>query len=45
MSQLGLIIRNEYLTDVRSKSFWISTLIMPVLMVAFGAVMGYLMAE
>ncbi len=45
MSQLGLIIRNEYLTDVRSKSFWISTLIIPVLMVAFGAVMGYLMAE
>ena len=45
MSQLGLIIRNEYLTDVRSKSFWISTFLVPVLMVAFGAVMGYLMAQ
>lgn len=45
MSQLGLIIRNEYLTDVRSKSFWISTFLVPVLMVAFGGVMGYLMAE
>ncbi|MDE7343504.1 MAG: ABC transporter permease subunit, partial [Muribaculaceae bacterium] len=45
MSQLGLIIRNEYLTDVRSKSFWISTFLVPVLMVAFGGVMGYLMAS
>lgn len=45
MSQLGLIIKNEYLTDVRAKSFWISTFLVPVLMVAFGGVMGYLMAE
>ena len=45
MSQLGLIIKNEYLTDVRAKSFWISTFLIPVLIVAFGSVMGYLMAE
>lgn len=45
MSQLGLIIRNEYLTDIRAKSFWISTFLVPVLMVAFGGIMGYLMSE
>ncbi len=45
MSQLGLIIKNEYLTSIRAKSFWISTLVVPVLLVAFGAVGGYFMAE
>lgn len=45
MSQLGLIIRNEYLTDIRAKSFWISTILVPIVMMAFGGVMGYLMAE
>lgn len=45
MSQLGLIIKNEYLTDVRAKSFWISTFLVPVVMVAFGGIMGYLMTQ
>lgn len=45
MSQLGLIIKNEYLTDVRSKSFWISTLIVPIVTVVFGGIMGYLLSE
>lgn len=45
MSNLGLIIKNEYLTDIRAKSFWISTFIVPVLMVAFGGFAGYMMAE
>lgn len=33
------------MTDIRAKSFWISTLLVPVLMMAFGGVMGYLMSE
>lgn len=45
MSQLGIIIKNEYLTDIRAKSFWISTFVVPVLMVAFGGFAGYMMAE
>lgn len=45
MSQLGLIIKNEYLTDVRSKSFWISTIIVPIVTVVFGGIMGYLLSE
>lgn len=45
MSKIGLIIKNEYLTDVCAKSFWISTLIVPVLMVAFGGFAGYMMAS
>lgn len=45
MSQLSLIIKNEYLTDVRSKSFWISTILVPVAMIVIGGVFGYLMSE
>lgn len=45
MSQLALIIRNEYLTDIRSKSFWISTIVVPLLMVAFGGFAGYMMSQ
>lgn len=36
MSKLSLIVKKEYLTDVRTRSFWITTLLMPVVMVAFG---------
>lgn len=45
MSQLSLIIRNEYRTDIMAKSFWISTILVPVLMVAFGGFAGYMMAQ
>lgn len=45
MSQLSLIISNEYKTDISTKSFWISTILVPIIMVAFGAVAGYLMSE
>lgn len=45
MSQLKLIIKTEYLTDVRAKSFWISTFIVPVLMVVFGIFVGFMMKD
>ncbi len=45
MSKLSLIIKNEYLTDVRSKSFWISTIAAPLVMAAFGVFGGIMAAE
>lgn len=45
MSQLGLIIKNEYLTDVKSKSFWIGTIIVPILFIAFSVFIGFMMAD
>ncbi|MDE5653380.1 MAG: ABC transporter permease, partial [Muribaculaceae bacterium] len=45
MSQLGLIIKNEYKTDISAKSFWIGTFLVPVLMVGFGAFAGYMVAN
>ena len=45
MEQLKLIVTTEYLTDIRSKSFWISTFIVPLVIVLFGGVFGYLMAQ
>ncbi len=45
MSQLGIIIKNEYLTDIRAKSFWIGTILVPILMIGFGVFIGFMMAE
>lgn len=45
MSQLSLIIKTEYLTDIRAKSFWISTFVVPVLMAVFGIFIGMMMGE
>lgn len=45
MEQLKIIVQTEYLTDIRSRSFWISTLLVPIVIVLFGAVLGVLMAE
>lgn len=45
MSQLGIIIKNEYLTDIRTKSFWIGTFVLPGLSILFGIFMGFMMSE
>lgn len=45
MSQLSLIVRHEFLTDVKSKSFWIGTIIVPIVVLAIGVVFGLLMSE
>lgn len=45
MSPLQLIIKREYLQDVMSRSFWIGTFALPVLMIAFGAGVGFLSAQ
>jgi len=41
--QLKLIIKNEYLTDVSAKSFWISAIVVPIVIVAFGIFIGLMM--
>ena len=45
MEQLKLIVTTEYLTDIRSKSFWISTIVVPIVIVFFGGVIGVLMSQ
>lgn len=45
MSQLSLIIKTEFLTDVRSKGFWVSTILTPLIIILFGVVIGLLMKD
>lgn len=45
MNKLKLIITNEYRTAVGCRSFWIMTFLFPIIMVAFGVIMGFLMAD
>ncbi len=45
MNKLRLIVINEYKTAVGSKSFWIMTFVIPLLMVGFGVVMGFAMSD
>ena len=45
MSQLGLIIKNEYLTDLKTKSFWIGTNLVPILFGAFSIFIGFLIQD
>lgn len=45
MSQLGLIIKNEYLTDIKTKSFWIGTILVPIIFGAFSIFIGFLIED
>lgn len=45
MNKLKLIIINEYKTAVTKKSFWILTFVFPLIMLAFGVMMGFLMSD
>ncbi len=42
MNHLPLIIKREYLTKVRNKSFIVMTILSPIIMIALIAVVGYL---
>lgn len=42
MKHLGIIIKREYLNRIRNKSFIIMTFLSPLLVVIFGALIGYL---
>lgn len=45
MSQLSIIIKNEFLTDIRSKGFWIGTILVPIVLIGIGIGLGFLMSE
>lgn len=45
MNQLSIIIKNELLTDLRGKAFWISTIIAPIVLIGFGIVVGLLLQD
>lgn len=42
MSNLSTIISYEYSTDIKNKSFWIVSIVMPIVLIGFGAFVGYL---
>ena len=42
MKELRLLISHEYITTVRTKSFWISTLLFPILILGFVLFVGYM---
>lgn len=45
MNKLKILITNEYSAIIRNRSFWISTFAVPVVLVAFSTLMGFLMGE
>lgn len=45
LNQLKLLIKTEYITDIRNKSFWIATFLVPILVLGFGVVIGFLAAD
>ncbi|MBD5306729.1 MAG: ABC transporter permease [Bacteroides sp.] len=45
MSQLQILIAQEYKTDIRAKSFWITTLLFPLLTIGFGIFIGLMATE
>lgn len=44
-NKLGLIVSNEYHTDINSKSFWIATLVVPVVYLLFCVVLGFMLED
>lgn len=45
MSKLSTMISMEYRMDVKTKSFWISTFLVPLLIVGFGIFIGFMTEE
>lgn len=45
MSQLKIIVKHEFLTEVKTKGFWIGTFLVPIIIIVISCVFGYLMAE
>ena len=41
-SKIGLLIKHEYLTRIRKKSFWLVGILTPLAIVAVGALIGFL---
>jgi ABC-2 type transport system permease protein len=45
MGKIGIIIQREYLSRVKKRSFILTTLGLPILMLAFSVLMGFVMAK
>jgi len=45
MSKLSTIISYEYSTDVKTKSFWIVSIVVPLIMIGFGIFIGFLSSD
>ena len=45
MSRLKDMVSMEYRMDVKAKSFWVTTFLLPVVMVGFGLLAGFLSSE
>lgn len=45
MTPLQLIIKREYLQDILSRSFWIGTFALPIIMIGFGIFIGLMSTE
>lgn len=45
MSKLSTIISAEYRLEVKSRTFWITTFLFPIIIIAIGGFVGYLMTE
>ena len=45
MSGLSTMISMEYRMDIKTKSFWISTILFPLIILGFGAFIGYMTSE
>ncbi|MCM1319153.1 MAG: ABC transporter permease [Muribaculaceae bacterium] len=45
MSRLSTMISMEYRMDIKTKSFWVSTLLFPLLIIGFGVFIGYMTSE
>lgn len=45
MNNLKIIIEREFLNDITSRSFWLSTILLPILMLAFGLFVGFMASD
>lgn len=45
LPRVAAVLRREYLSRVRTKAFWISTIVVPLVMVAFAVLPSFIMAR
>lgn len=45
MSQIGIIIKRELSADLKTKSFWLATILLPILFVGFSFFIGFMMKD
>lgn len=45
MSQLGIIIKRELTADLKTKSFWLATILLPIIFIGFSIFIGFMMKD